>query len=244
MTDESMQPAPTPHVTFADEGGVAVVTVDDGKANALSHEVLGGIEHALDTAESEGSKALVLLGREGRFSAGFDLSVMTAGPGQARDLLARGARLALRTYQLPIPVVFGVTGHALAMGGILLCSADLRIGARGEFKLGLPEVRIGMPLPGFAAELCRDRMSPRWYTRAAQLAETLDPEMALEAGLLDELVEPGEVAGRARELAAELAGAVHAGPFAMTRRTIRAELAARLEQALADDLAAFTVEPT
>src|SRR5690606_30596089 len=193
MTDESMQPAPTPHVTFADEGGVAVVTVDDGKANALSHEVLGGIEHALDTAESEGSKALVLLGREGRFSAGFDLSVMTAGPEQARDLLARGARLALRTYQLPIPVVFGVTGHALAMGGILLCSADLRIGARGEFKLGLPEVRIGMPLPGFAAELCRDRMSPRWYTRAAQLAETLDPEMALEAGLLDELVEPGEV---------------------------------------------------
>ncbi len=243
MTNESMEPAATPHVSFEDEGGVAVIAVDDGKANALSHEVLGGIEHALDRAEADESRAVVLIGREGRFSAGFDLSVMTAGPSQAKELLGRGAELALRLYELPVPVVFGVTGHALAMGGILLCAADLRIGASGTFKLGLPEVRIGMPLPGFAAELCRDRMSPRWFTRAAQLAETLSPETALEAGMLDELVEPAQVGPRVRELAAELAEAVHAGPFAMTRRTIRADLAARLRETLAADLAAFSVEP-
>ena len=99
------------------------------------------------------------------------------------------------------------------------------------------------PRPGFAAELCRDRMSPRWFTRAAQLAETLSPETALEAGMLDELVEPAQVGPRVRELAAELAEAVHAGPFAMTRRTIRADLAARLRETLAADLAAFSVEP-
>ncbi len=233
--------APSDAVTLTIDGTVATIVVDDGKANALGHDVLGGIEHALDEIEASDALAVVVVGRPGRFSAGFDLSVMTAGPQPARDLLGRGARLGLRLYEFPVPVVFGVTGHALAMGGILLCCADVRIGARGGFKLGLPEVRIGMPVPAFAVELCRDRLEARWFTRALQLASHLSPEEALDAGFLDQLVEPEEVAPLAATVAAELAESLHPGPFRTTRATMRGALASQLREALAEDLAGFSV---
>jgi enoyl-CoA hydratase len=240
MTNESEAVATSVGYSI-DGAGVASIVLDDGKANALSHAVLEGLEDALDRAERDSARALTLVGRPGKFSAGFDLSVMTSGPEQARDLLGRGAELGLRLCEFPAPVIFGVTGHALAMGGILLCCADVRIGAQGNFKLGLPEVRIGMPVPAFAVELCRDRLSPRWYTRSIQLAHSLSPDEALDAGFLDELVEPEEVASRTADVAAELAGAVHPGPFRATRRTVRGELVTSLRAALDEDLAAFSV---
>ncbi len=228
-------------VTTRTEGDVVVVTVDDGKANALSFEVLDGVGAALDGALEGGAAAVVLAGREGKFSAGFDLSVMTSGPEPARRLLGAGAELGLRLFEFPVPVVLGVTGHALAMGGILLCCGDVRIGAGGPFKLGLNEVAIGMPVPGFAVELCRDRLSKRAFGRAVQLAHVHTPDEALDAGFLDEVVAPTEVVGRSVEVATELAGRLHAGPFRQTRRTIRGDLAARLRESLAADLAAFDV---
>jgi len=232
--------APTA-VTCATSEGVATISIDDGKANALSHAVLEGIESALDRALDADVGAVVVEGRDGKFSAGFDLAVMTAGPTEARDMLGRGAELGLRLYELPVPVVFAVTGHALAMGGILQCCADVRIGAEGPYRIGLPEVRIGMPVPAFAVELCRDRLSPRWFTRAVQLGEGLDPQQALDAGFFDEVVELDQVRVRAHEIATDLAANVHRGPFQMTRSTMRGALAAELRDALADDLAAFSV---
>jgi enoyl-CoA hydratase len=230
------------HVTCTVADAVATIAIDDGKANALSHAVLAGIETALDQALDAGADAVVVSGRDGKFSAGFDLSVMTAGPTQARDLLGRGAELGLRLYEFPVPVVFAVTGHALAMGGILQCCADVRIGAAGPYKIGLPEVRIGMPVPAFAVELCRDRLSPRWFTRSVLLGEGLDPQQALDAGFLDEVVELDQVRGRAQEIAADLAANVHRGPFRLTRPTARGALAEQLRAALAEDLSAFSVE--
>lgn len=238
MTDT--QTDDTAPVRYVLDGDVAVVEMDDGKANALGFAMLDAVEAALDRAEGEAG-AVVLAGREGRFSAGFDLSVMTSGPEGARELLGRGAELGLRLYELPIPVVLGVTGHALAMGGILLCCGDLRVGAEGPFKIGLNEVAIGMPVPSFAAELTRDRLTPRAYTRATQLARIHDPAEALDAGFLDELVDPVSVVSRSKELAAELAGRLHAGPFRATRRIIRSKLATELRAQLAEDLAAFDV---
>ena len=242
MTNEPTTSEPA-LVTCTVDGAVATIIVDDGKANALSHAVLGGIEDALDQVEQSGARAVLVVGRDGKFSAGFDLSVMTSGAEPAKELLARGARLGARLYGFPVPVVFGVTGHALAMGGILLCCADVRIGAQGPFKLGLPEVRIGMPVPGFAVELCRDRMDPRWFTRAVHLGESLSPEQALDAGLLDELVDPDAVRTRAAEVAAELAESIGATPFRLTRETVRGERLALLDRVLERDLAEFFVEP-
>src|SRR3954454_7431827 len=131
MTDEN-----APIVRYELDGDVAVIRVDDGKANALSHAVIDALEAALHKAGTE-AKAVVLVGREGKFSAGFDLKTMTAGPEQAIGLLKAGIELALSVYLSPIPVVVAATGHGLAMGAILLMAADLRIGAEGPYKIGM-----------------------------------------------------------------------------------------------------------
>ena len=82
----------------------ALISMDDGKANALNYEMIDALMAALDRAESE-AKALVLAGRSGRFSAGFDLKLMMAGPESAVELLRKGCELYLRLYSHPLPTI-------------------------------------------------------------------------------------------------------------------------------------------
>lgn len=227
-------------VTTAVDGDVSILTLDDGKANAISFDVLDALDTALDAA-TEASKAIVLMGREGKFSAGFDLTVMTGDIAGARKLLGGGAELAMRVLMSPIPVVLGVTGHALAMGGILTTTADYRVGAAGNFKIGLNEVAIGMPVPRFAVEMTRDRLAKKWFTRCVQQAEVVGPDDAVDAGFLDEVVAADQVQPRAVEVAARLAATVHPTPFRVTRETIRGGLAVSLRDSLAADMALFDV---
>lgn len=183
---------------------VAVIMLDDGKANALSPAVLGAIHACLDRAEREAA-AVLLTGRDRRLSGGFDLSVMTSGVEAVRDLVTAGAELMLRLYTLPRPVVVACNGHALAAGAILLLVADLRIGAAGEFKIGLNEVSIHMTLPIFAMELARARLSKRHFTAATTQARVYDPAGALDAGFLDQVVPPEQLFDRAFAEAQRLA---------------------------------------
>ena len=199
--------------------GLAVVRMDDGKANAISFAMLDALGAALDAAEKE-ARGVVLLGRPGRFSGGFDLAVMNGGGEAVVRLVSAGGRLALRLYELPLPVVIGCTGHALAMGAVLLCAADLRIGAAGSSKIGLNEVAIGLTLPVFASELARERLSKRHLQRATALAEIYDPAGAVDAGFLDRAVPPEQVEAAALEAAASLA-ALPAQAHALTKRALR-----------------------
>lgn len=222
-------------VTLTREGDVAVITVDDGKANALSFAVIDGLNDALTEAETS-AKAVAIIGRDGKFSAGFDLSVMTSGGEDARRMLALGATLALRIFEFDTPVILGVTGHALAMGGILAVAADYRVGAEGSYKIGLNEVAIGMPVPSFGVELCRDRLTPSWFIRCVQHATLCSPTEALDAGFLDEVVLMDDVPARTLAVATHLGETVNPGAFRMTRRNVRAERAEQLRAGLeADD---------
>src|SRR4051812_2874893 len=130
------------------DGGVAVITIDDGKANAYSHEVLSSVHDALDQAEKDAT-AVLLAGRPGRFSAGFDLSVMTSGVEPMRSLVTAGAELLLRVFTFPMPVVMACTGHALAAGGLMLLVGDRRVRAEGPFKIGFEEGGLRLPPPTF-----------------------------------------------------------------------------------------------
>ena len=121
-----MNDAPVaPLVTTRHDEDVAVIEFDDGKANALGHDAIEAILGAFDEVEDAG--AVVLTGRPERFSAGFDLKVMAAGPDIARGLLRRGVDLFLRMYLYPRPVVAACTGHALAAGAILLMLSLIHI---------------------------------------------------------------------------------------------------------------------
>jgi enoyl-CoA hydratase len=227
-------------VQYERDGDVAVITIDDGKANALSHAAIDAVTDALARAESD-AKAVVLAGRPGRFSAGFDLSVMKSGPDAVRGLVRAGAELTLRIYTFPQPVVIACTGHALAAGAILLMAADVRIGSAGDFKIGLNEVAIGMPVPVFATELARDRLSRRHLNSAVSLATIYDPDGARDAGYLDAVVAADNVLISASARAAELAAGVSPEAFVATRRNLRGHIAAHVRDTLDADLQAFFV---
>lgn len=219
---------------------VASITFDDGKANALSRSAIDAINVALDRAERE-AKAVMLAGRPGRFSAGFDLSVMQGGIDDVRALVRAGADLSLRLYTFPRPVVIACTGHALAAGAILLMSGDVRIGAAGPFKIGLNEVAIGMPVPHFAIELARDRLSKRHLTASTQLATIVDPTAALDVGYLDSVVDADAVVEAALARATELASTLSVPAFEATRHTLRGGVAASIRAELDSDLSGFFV---
>ena len=222
------------------DGRLAVVTIDDGKANAITHEVLEALGEALDRAEEEAA-AVLLVGRPGRFSAGFDLKVMTAGVEGMRDLVVAGARLAVRLFTVPMPVVAACTGHALARGSIILLACDARVGADGPFKVGLTEVAIGMPLPDFAVQLARYRMPPSQFD-SALLGRTFAPVDAVAAGYLDRVVAADEVVADARREAAELA-TLEPRVVGATKRRARGDLAEAILTVLAADMAAVTPPP-
>ncbi len=173
-------------------GDVAIIRLDDGKANAVSHMLIDNMMSWLDQAETE-AKALVLLGKPGLFSAGFDLKEIAKGPENAAALVNKGAHLFYRMYSYPLPLVAGCTGHAVAAGAFMLLASDTRVGITGEFSLGLNETSIGMTLPVFGHELAGARLSKRHLTPAVIQSRMYGPKDAVDAGFLDEVVAADEL---------------------------------------------------
>ncbi len=206
-------------LTYILDDKVAVVQMDDGKANALSRAMIDQLQAAVARAESEAG-AIVLAGRPERFCAGFDLRVMMSGPDHAKDLLRAGSELLMKLYGATVPLVIACTGHALAGGALVVLTGDHRIGARGPYRIGLNEVSIGMPVPVLAMELARDRLHPTELTRATLLAQIYDPDSALRAGYLDALADPAELLAAAKTEAARLAG-LGRMPFRATKTRLR-----------------------
>lgn len=204
-------------VTTTLQEGIVVVRVDDGRANALSHAVLDALDAALDRAETEGT-AVVMTGREGRFCAGFDLSVMMASARDRRLLVEKGAHVFLRMAEFSRPVVVACTGHALAAGAVWLTCVDWRIGADIEAKIGLNEVAIGMPLPIFAVEMARERLSKRHFLAATAHARIFSPREAVDAGYLDEVV-PVALLGAAAMAKATALGTLKDPAYKLTKRS-------------------------
>lgn len=227
-----------PLVTYENENDVALVRMDDGKANALSEGLMNELDAALDRAEKE-AKAVVLTGRAGRFCAGFDLKTMMTGIEQARTLVTRGAGTLMRLYTHPQPLVIACSGHALAGGALVLLTGDVRIAARGAFKIGLNEVQIGMPVPVLAMELARDRLDPRFLTRSTLFSEIVDPDAALFAGFVDEVVGEDELLTRARAEATKLS-ALPRDAYAKTKTTLREKTVKYVRDMMATDMARLT----
>lgn len=225
------------NLTYELHGMVAVVAMDDGKANVLGHDTLDALQGALDRAEAEAS-AFLLVGRPGRFSAGFDLSVMTAGEEPMRALVIAGAEFLARLLVFPMPVVAACTGHAVAAGSLMLLAADERIGAEGDFKIGLNEIAIGMPLPHFVIEMARYRMPPSAFDRIL-LGQVLSPPAAMAAGFLDRAV-PAETVTTEATAAATALAELRTGAVRRSKRLARGETAARILATLHDDLATLT----
>ncbi len=191
-------------VTYQLEDSIATITMDDGKVNALSLQMFSELNAAFDRARIDGA-VVVYAGREGKFSAGFDLGALRAGGSDAAALLRAGFALAERILSFPTPVVIACNGHAIAMGVFLLLSGDYRIGVDGPYKINANEVALGMTMPRTAVEICRQRLAPAHFNRAIILAEPYSPDDAVDAGFLDRVVDASELQDAARSTAAQLA---------------------------------------
>jgi enoyl-CoA hydratase/carnithine racemase len=221
-------------VSYSLADGVATITMDDGKVNALSPRMLAELGAALDRAEADGA-AVVLTGRGGVFSAGFDLGVLRAGGPAAAAMVRSGFGLAARLLAFPAPALAACSGHAVAMGAFLLLAADYRIGVAGPFRITANEVAIGLAVPQAAIELCQARLTPAAFSRAVTLAEVFSPGQAAAAGFLDRVV---DVTGL------EAAAGAAAGRLARLDRRAHVATKLRARRALAEAVtAAAEAEP-
>jgi enoyl-CoA hydratase len=228
------------HLTTTQRDSVTVLTIDDGKANALSAELISAIGSAVDTAASDGTTALVIAGRAGMFSGGFDLNVMRSGDATAMvGLVADGGDLVRKVFGSPIPVVGACTGHAVAAGALLLLGCDVRVGADGPYRIGLNEVSIGMVLPDWAVTIAAERLPRPAYQRAVFNARLTGPREAVAAGFLDVVVSPDEVIDLAVE-EAETLGSLELGAYRGSVDRFRGPVLARMAEQIAADRSAFS----
>jgi enoyl-CoA hydratase len=217
------------------EGAASVITLDDGKVNVLSVAMFEALNAALDGAQAD-QTVVVITGRAGVFSAGFDLAVFERDKDEVVAMLTAGAKLTERLLSHPAPVIAACNGHAIAMGVFILLSSDYRIGIAGAAaKVCTNEVAIGMTLPRFATEVSRQRLHPGALNCAAVLAEPFTPEQAVTAGFLDALVPADELMQAALQKAeafAKLDRASHAA----TKLRVREPALKALHAAIAADV--------
>ena len=199
---------------------VAMITMNDGKANAFGPNMIAAVNGQLDRAENE-AKAVVLAGRPGLFSGGFDLKVIRGDDPEASRAMSLGGRTVDDApLRHPQPLVIAVTGHAVALGAFCLLTADYRLGTAGEFRIQLNETAIGMSLPPFGLMLAKERLSKRYLSRATIAATMFSPSEATDAGFLDEVVSADDLLETAQKRArsmVELDGAA----FAAVKQSLR-----------------------
>lgn len=220
-------------VSYQAKETFAIISIDNGKANAISHEVIEQLNLCLDKAEKD-QKVVVLTGKDGVFSAGYDLSVMKKSMESAMELVEKGSTLSRRLLSFPFPVIAACTGHAVAKGAFLLLSADYRIGVEGEFKIGLNEVAIGMTMHNAGVELARGRLNSVFFNRSVINAEIFGPSQALDAGFLDLVVKPKKFEQTVKKVAKAMSS-LDMRAHRQTKLKARSELLATLDTCIEID---------
>ena len=215
---------------WEDRDGIAVLWLERGPVNALDAEFLRDLTGALQEISSSSARAMVMTGRGTSFSAGADLLKVLDG---GRDYI-EGSVQALSDafeglFRFPKPAVAAVNGHAIAGGCVLVCGCDYRLMARGSGKIGLAELRVGVPFPMWALEMVRFAVSPRHLQELVYFGRSYDPEGGLERGLIDELVDPDDLLERSLQVADRLSK-IPPDSFALTKRALRQPTVDRVER--------------
>jgi enoyl-CoA hydratase len=227
-------------VSYRIDEGIGTITMNDGKVNALSLPMLGQLNSAFDRAESDDA-VVVLTGREGVFSAGFDLNTLRAGGPDALAMVQGGFGLAARMLSFPTPVLIACSGHAVAMGMFLLLSGDYAIGAAGPYKFTANEVAIGLTIPMAGVEICRQRLTPAYVTRTLLLAEVFAPEEAVTGGFVDQVVPATELLETARTVATGFRK-LDMKAHAVGKLRLRADLLRAIKESVRTDTAALAAQ--
>ena len=213
-------------VTLKTEGDVSIIQMDDGKVNVFSPDMIQNFNDILDQVPTD-KGAMLIAGREGMFSAGFDLKVMMSSPENAAAMVKSGFELLMRVFTFPRPVVAACSGHAIALGAFLLCSCDHRIGCKGDFKIGANELRNNMIVPTPILELAKFRLIKSHKQRALLNAEMYSIEDAVAPGYLDEVADQDKLFDLAMAKAKDLATLAHP-QYLQTKKLDQEDVAAKI----------------
>lgn len=217
-------------MTYQLNNEVAVAAFDDGKVNAVNEAFIDQLDQYLDDAERDAG-ALIITGRPGMFSAGFDLKALQGDEQAAARLVQRGMAMLVRLYEYPLPLIAACNGHAIGLGAFILLASDNRIGSTGSYQITLPETALSMPFTPVLLTLINDRVSGSHQTCTALQSSSLSPESAVTAGFLDLVADPDELLTTAQTLAEKLAELPQAA-YAANKRDIRAQSLAAMRTSL------------
>ena len=219
--------------TLSQEDEISIITLDDGKANVFSEEMTQAINDCLDKVPTD-SGSLIITGRPGMFSAGFDLKVIASGDvPKIKKMSLSGFKLLSRIFSFPRPVVAACSGHGIALGTFLLCCCDYRIGIKGEFLLGANEMKTNMVIPTPILELIKFRISPSHKYRSILGAEMYQLDKAIDAGLMDQVEEAETLMDAAIEKAKDLATMGNPS-YTLTKALFIKDVADRIDSAIKD----------
>jgi enoyl-CoA hydratase len=214
-------------------GDIHLIRLEYGKANAIDSRFTSSLAAELDRAIDSGSKAVLLTGREGFFSAGLDLLGLPDGREEMGSFLDEFEKLNEKLLAFPLPLVVAVNGHAIAGGCILASTGDVRIGAAGSYKIGVSEVSLGIVFPASAFEIMRATLSPRFVPEMLLGGKLLGPEKAVESGILHRVVPAKELLVEAEAAAREL-GEKPPVAFRHSKLALRAPVLERIEKTRAE----------
>jgi enoyl-CoA hydratase/carnithine racemase len=228
-----------PWVEQIEHGDVRELRMNRPPVNAFTDEFLGQLRAAMERATQEEMKGIVLSGSPGRFSAGFDLPFLLSLDRTEIAKTWQELYGLLRTIAAsPIPIVAAMTGHAIAGGTVIAMFCDRRVMAAGDYKIGLNEVQVGIPLPPIVLGCLKRLVGSRVAEYLAVTGLLLSPQKALEFGLVDELHELDFVVNRAVEWCERVVVLPEAAMS--TRHDARGDLVALFENALQPEQDSFT----
>jgi len=213
-----------------DRGAIAILRIEHGKANTMDLELLGEVSRELAKLKDELVKALVVTGSGRVFSAGVDLyRLLEGGAEYVRAFVPRLNSSLLELYRFPRPVIAALNGHAIAGGFILACCCDRRLMAKDAGKVGLTELPVGVPFPSVPLEVVRSVVPSRILRDLVYGGRLFLADEALQAGLVDEIVDAEGLLDRAIEVAEELT-CIPADAFGLTKQWIQEPVLQRLER--------------
>ena len=219
--------------TLTNKDDISIITLDDGKANVFSPKMIQDVNECLDKVPTE-SGALIITGRDGMFSAGFDLKIISSGDMQATmDMSLSGFKLLSRIFSFPRPILAACSGHGIALGTFLLCCCDYRIGVKGDYMIGANEMRTNMVIPIPILELIRHRVTASHKYRAILGAEMYSIQDGVEAGLIDEIVDSKDLMEAAMLKAKDLASMGHPS-YTLTKELFIREPLQKINDAISD----------
>lgn len=201
--------------------GIEIVYLENPPVNALDREFLEAIATHFGELARKSPPAVILTAEGGAFSAGADLfKVVEESEAYIESSVGALSAAFGALFEFPRPLIAAVNGHAIAGGAVITCACDYRIMAEGKGRIGIAELKVGVPFPSYALEIIRFAVAPQHLQQLVYLGRAYRPEEAMEKGFVDEVVPPDDLMDRSMAVAERLA-AIPADTFGMMKKLLR-----------------------